>query len=251
MVLTRNRSWWGQARLRTVKVQFVQSLETMLLLLRAGRLDAGAPPSTVNLDDQLAAIGLRHSDALGWESIQLRFPDDRLTRSERRSLSAAVHRGGLAKGLIRDEGRPSTTLHPGPGPAGASGPWSRAGAPRPPVHRRVTLSVPNGDELLELLQRALQIEMKRVAPDVELVGIEPQIFYGPWKLHNPTQIALVRRAGAPGLSGDAGAFKDASALPLFQVPTVVAWRNGLIGLQADPTFDGPLWNVSDWSTTSG
>jgi ABC-type transport system substrate-binding protein len=250
MVFTRNRSWWGRARLQTVKVQFVQSVETMLLLLRAGHLDAGAPPSTVNLDDQLAALGVHHSDALGWESIQLRFPDDYLTRAERRSLSAAVHRGALASGFIRDEGRPSTTLHPGPGPAGARGPWSHAAAPGSPVRRRVTLSIPNGDELLELLQRALQIQMAHVAPDLELVGIEPQTFYGPWKLHNPTQIALLRRAGAPGLGGDAAAFKDASALPLFGVVTVVAWRNGLVGLQANPTFDGPLWNVSEWSTTS-
>jgi hypothetical protein len=250
IVFRRNRAWWGRARLRTVKVQFVQSLETMLLLLRAGHLDAGAPPSTVNLDDQLSALGLHYSDALGWESVQLRFSRDHLSQIERRSLSSAVRRGRLAKGFIRDEGRPSTTLHPGPGPTGALGPWSRTPAPGPPVHRRVTLSVPNGDELLELLQRALQIQLAHVAPDLELVGIEPQTFYGPWKLHNPTQIALERRAGAPGLDGDAAAFSDVSALPLFGVATVVAWREGLVGLQANPTFDGPLWNVSDWSTTS-
>jgi ABC-type transport system substrate-binding protein len=250
IVFTRNRAWWGRERLRTVKVQFVQSLETMLLLLRAGRLDAGAPPSTVNLDDQLDAIGVHHSEALGWESVQLSFAGGGLTTAERRSLSAAVRRRGLAKGFIRDEGRPSTTLHPGPGPAGATGPWSQPAAPGPPVERRVTLSVPNGDELLELLQRALQIQLRRVAPDLELVGIEPQTFYGPWKLHNPTQIALMRSAGAPGLGGDGGAFKKAAAFPLFQVATVVAWRDGLVGLQANPTFDGPLWNLSDWSTTS-
>jgi Bacterial extracellular solute-binding proteins, family 5 Middle len=248
VVFSRNPKWWGRARLRTVKVQFVQSLETMLLLFRAGHLDAGAPPSSVNLDDQLDALRLQHSDALGWESVQLHFGRG-LTRAERRSLGAGVARDSLAQGFIRDEGRPATTLHPGPGPRGARGPWSRPAKPGPPIEARVTLAVPNGDELLELLQRALQIQMAHIARDVELVGIDPQTFYGPWQLHSPTQMALVRQAGAPGLNGDAAAFKNASAVPLFQVATVVAWRPGLSGPLANPTFDGPLWNMSEWATS--
>jgi ABC-type transport system substrate-binding protein len=250
IVFVRNPEWWHRPRLRTVKVQFVQSLETLLLLLKAGHLDAAAPPSSVNLDEQLAALGIHHSDALGWESIQLRFSHGGLTRPERLSFGAAVDRRALASGFIRNEGRPATTLYPAPGANGERGPWSGPGGAISPISRRVTLSAPNGDELLELVQRALQIQMARAVPDLELVGIEPQTFYGPWRLHNPTQVALIRREGAPGLGGDGAAYRDRSALPLFQVATVVAWSDGLDGLRANPTFDGPLWNMAKWSTTA-
>jgi ABC-type transport system substrate-binding protein len=250
IVFVRNPKWWHRPCLRTVKVQFVQSLETLLLLLKSGRLDAAAPPSSVNLDEQLAALGIHHSDALGWESIELRFSHGGLTRPERLSFGAAVDRRALARGFIRSEGRPATTLYPAPGATGARGPWSNLRGAVSPIHSRVTVSVPNGDELLELVQRALQIQMAGLAPDLELVGIDPQTFYGPWRLHNPTQVALLRRAGAPGLGGDDAAYRDRSAVPLFQVATVVAWNDGLDGLRADPTFDGPLWNMAKWSTTT-
>jgi ABC-type oligopeptide transport system substrate-binding subunit len=247
IVFERNRQWWARPALATLTVEFVQSLQVLLLLLGEGKLDAAAPPSSVNLDSRLDAIGVQHSDSLGWESVQLRFTGNGLTLAERRSLGAAVDRAQLARGFIRNEGRISTTLTPGPGADGARGPWShglRAGAP---IQHRVTLSAPSGDELMELVQRALQIQMKTAAPDLELVSIDPQTFYGPWTTNNPTQVALSRTSGAPGFGRDTGAYRHARALPLFEVATVVAWRDGLTGLRADPTFDGPFWNVERWT----
>jgi ABC-type oligopeptide transport system substrate-binding subunit len=247
MVFERNRRWWGHPALATLEVEFVQSLQVLLLLLGEGKLDAAAPPSSVNLDTRLDALGVHHSDSMGWESVQLRFPGHGLTLAERRSLGAAVDRAQLARGFIRDEGRISTTLTPGPGTEGTRGPWSQQVRAGPPVHRPVTLSAPSGDELLELVQRALQVEMKTTAPDLELVGIDPQTFYGPWRVHNPTQVALSRTSGAPGFGRDTGAYRQARAVPLFEVATVVAWRDGIRGIKADPTFDGPFWNLARWT----
>jgi Bacterial extracellular solute-binding proteins, family 5 Middle len=247
IVYRHNDNWWSNAPLDTVKVEFAPSLQVLIMLLQQGRLDAAAPPSSVNLDDRLDALGLHHSDALGWESIQLRFPGRSLSRRDRQTLAAAVERRVFRAGFIRDEGRLSNTLHPGPGPAGAEGLWAHPARAGPPVQGRLALSAPAGDELLQSLQLALQHEMSRVAPDLELVSVEPQTFYGRWKQHNPTQLALARVAGGPGLVGDAHAYRNATALPLFQVETILAWRDDVRGLQADPTFDGPLWNVERWS----
>jgi hypothetical protein len=247
IVFERNRRWWGRPALATLKVEFVQSLQVLMLLLGEGKLDAAAPPSSVNLDTRLDALGLRHSDSLGWESVQLRFTGNGLTLAQRRSLGAAVDRAQLARGFVRDEGRISTTLTPGPGAGGARGPWSQPVRAGVPVPLRVTLSAPSGDELLDLVQRALQLQMKTTAPDLELVSIDPQTFYGPWRVNNPTQVALTRVSSAPGPGSDMGAYRQARALPLFEVATVVAWRDGLTGPRADPTFDGPLWNAARWT----
>jgi peptide/nickel transport system substrate-binding protein len=247
IVFERNRRWWGRPALATLEVEFVQSLQVLLLLLGEGKLDAAAPPSSVNLDARLDALGVHHSDSLGWESVQLRFTGNGLTLAQRRSLGAAVDRAQLARGFVRDEGRISTTLTPGPGADGAHGPWSQQVRAGVPVQRRVTLSAPSGDELLELVQRALQVELKTTAPDLELVSVDPQTFYGRWRINNPTQVALSRTSGAPGSGRDTGAYRQARALPLFEVATVVAWRDGITGVRADPTFDGPFWNIARWT----
>jgi ABC-type transport system substrate-binding protein len=247
VVFHRNPVWWGRPLLNGVKVLFAPSLQVMLLLLKEGKLDAAAPPFSVNLDDRLNQLGMHHSDAVGWESIQLRFKDRGLTLDQRRALTAAVDRRSLSRGFIRGAGRLSNTLHPRPGRHGVRGPWSRPTPSHGVVHRRVILSAPSGDELLELLQRVLQKEMSKAAGDLELATIDPQSFYGAWRIHGPPQIALLRVAGAPGLGGDAVAYRDVSSAPLFQVETVLAWHDGIRGLRADPTFDGPLWNVEAWS----
>jgi hypothetical protein len=243
----RNPMWWGRPLLRNVTVEFAPSLQVLLLLLQKGKLDAAAPPSSINLDDRLDALGLHRSDALGWESVQLRFVDPTLGMGQRRSLAAAVDRRALSRGFIRGAGREADTIHPGPGRRGARGPWARSMPPGQEIRRRIILSAPAGDELLELVQRVLQRQMGSAAPDLEVASVDPQTLYASWRSHNPTQIALVRVAGAPGLAGDAAVYRRATALPLFQVESVLTWRDGIRGLRANPTFDGPLWNIDSWS----
>jgi ABC-type transport system substrate-binding protein len=247
IAFVRNSRWWARAALQHLNVEFVQSLQVLLLLLGRGTIDAAAPPSSVNLDDRLHALGVHHSDALGWESVQLRFRGTALDQVQRRTITAAVDRAMLTTGFVRSEGRSSTSLHPQPGAGGAGGPWAHHFPNGPRIDRSITLSVPSGDELLELTQRVLQSELSRAASDVELVGIDPQTFYGPWRQHDPTDVALLRVPGAPGLGGGTGAYDNLTAVPLFQTETVLAWRDGVEGLRADPTFDGPLWNAETWT----
>jgi hypothetical protein len=152
----------------------------------------------------------------------------------------------LENGFIRSLGRVANTLHPAPGPSGADGPWEVVPKKGPTLRERVKLSAPTGDELIELLQRVLQRQLSTKASDLELATVDPQTFYGPWTRRDPTNIALTRVAGAPGVSSDRRAYRLQTAVPLFQVKTFIAWRDGLGGLEADPTFDGPLWNLQDW-----
>jgi peptide/nickel transport system substrate-binding protein len=39
-------------------------------------------------------------------------------------------------------------------------------------------------------------------------------------------------------------------LPLFQPRVTMGWRDGVSGLEANPTVDGPLWNAWNWSIAS-
>ena len=196
IALVRNRRWWARAVLDHLNVEFVQSLQVLLLLL--GR---GASTLPLRRPRSISTIGCRPlvcitRTRLGWESVQLRFRGAALDLTERRTLAAAVHRELLTKGFVRDEGRASTSLHPQPGRLGAHGRWSRPFPEGPLIQSPITLSAPTGDELLELTQRALQSQLSTAARDVELVGIDPQTFYGPWQRHDPTDIALSRVPGA-------------------------------------------------------
>ncbi|MBA3349908.1 MAG: hypothetical protein H0T12_05065, partial [Actinobacteria bacterium] len=54
-----NPRWWGpEPDSDRITVQFVADLEIMLALLRSGRLDGAAPPSSVNLGQRLDAMGI-------------------------------------------------------------------------------------------------------------------------------------------------------------------------------------------------
>jgi peptide/nickel transport system substrate-binding protein len=43
----------------------------------------------------------------------------------------------------------------------------------------------------------------------------------------------------------------APVLPIYQPKVTVAWREGVAGLRANPTADGPLWNAWEWSRQEG
>jgi hypothetical protein len=146
--------------------------------------------------------------------------------------------------FIRDDGRFSNTLYPGP--KGTEGFWSHVERPNfgPPLDQ-VTLAAPEGDELLASLQRALQLDLERDGISVEVVTAPWSTHYGRWRDESPASAALLRISGAPGRSGAADA-SSSFALPLAHVDTFLTWREEVHGLAVNPSLDGPLWNAAEW-----
>lgn len=260
LVYERNPHWWGNTPyLDRVIVRFVERLEVLLSLLDSGRLDAAAPLSTVNLEERLDGRGLRSAARLGWESIYLDFEGSRLSRRDRKRLAASIDLLGVEEGLIRDDGRISTTLRPSPGEDGATGPWAGArvfgNAPDEREfearnafgsRRVIKLAAPIGDELLELIQGIVQAELAPTGVEVQLVTVDASTFYGRWRRAYPADAAVRRSSGGPGVADERRPPRRLDAFPLFHVESVVAWRPGVHGPAPNPTFEGPLWNLEQW-----
>lgn len=235
-----------QPLLERLIVRSVQTLDIAIELLADGRLDAAALPASVNLIDRLRARGLDASVRLGDEVVYLDLRGTDLDVPARRSLAASTGVAGLEAAFVRDLGRPTSTLHPAGGAGGTRGPF-RAFPSAADVGngRRITLAAPVGDELLALLQRALHDDWERKGFEVDVVTIDSRTFYGDWAAEPPIDVAL-RRARATGLPADRAAFERMSAVPLFHMSSVVAWRDGVHGVTAPGRGEGPLAHAERW-----
>ncbi|MFN2525896.1 MAG: ABC transporter substrate-binding protein [Actinomycetota bacterium] len=235
-----NARWDGRPVLAArIHVFVVERLEILIDLLEEGRLDAAAPPLSVNLDQRLHEVGLESESALGWEIVYLDFSGSALTEEQRFGLYRLIDRRRLERGLVRDQGRLARSLRSGPG---------RVRAPRlpggaVPTGAILQLAVPVGDELLEFVQRVLQRDLARSGIRLEMVSIDAATFYGAWRRDDPIDLALRRRVGGPGMPSSE---RPPDALPLWQTESVLAWRSGVHGLIVNPTVEGPLWNASEW-----
>ena len=240
VVYSPNPVWDGEVALRKLRVLFVEDTGTMRSLLEDGRLDAAAIPSSVNLAARLRAGSIAFDRTLGRESVWLDLSS--LGRDTRRALASSLDRDELEEGFVRSDGRVSDTLDPRPGAEGASGPFEA-----PPLTsgtvETFSLAVPQGDELLRLVQRAIQLQLSERDIRIDLVTIDARRFYGPWRSDAPVDAFLLRTLSG---AGDARrVVRSYRAVPLFQVATYLA-GNGVEGLEVNPTLDGPLWNAHNW-----
>ncbi|MDQ4065069.1 MAG: ABC transporter substrate-binding protein [Actinomycetota bacterium] len=227
-----------------IVVFFIESLDVALELLDAGRLDAASLPASVNLDERLDEMGLEHAEALGYEAVHMHFDPQRVTRREWIAVARRVDRDAIAEGLIRDDGRLTDTLRPTPDDVdGAFANLVAMGAEPPGTLR---LATPAGDELLDLIQRAVQIQLGRHGVEVEILSVPAATFYGRWIDDPQVEALLVRTMGTPGLADPPRDVASWFALPIAHVETVVAWRRGVHGLVPNPTLEGPLWNAHEW-----
>lgn len=224
-----NPEWSGDGPgVERLVVQHIASLDIMLGLLEEQRLDAAAVPSSVNLSERLERSGVAFDAELGWESIAM--------TGSLAHLAGTIDRGALESGLIGQEGRISDTPAPRPGDGGAAGSGPGEGA-LPPV---IPLAVPEGDELMFLLQRAITLELAEADLQVELWEEEVPVHYGPGTAEG--RVSLVRLAGDP-----LGLGADGDVQPLFHVETFIAFGEGISGIEVNPTVAGPLWNVERWT----
>lgn len=243
LVFETNEEWSGtRPLLDRVVVDFVQSTELLIRLLGDGRLDAAVIPSSVNLDERLDELGLAYDRALGWESIALSF-DDSVARDGWIATAFEINRERLVESFVRDEGRLSNSL--APGPLGAEGFWSHVAVDPGPPLGEITIGAPEGDELLGLIQRAVQLDLEDAGVAAEIVTAPWATFYGTWLRDGPADAYLVRRAGAPGAATPADAVRS-SALPIAHVETFLAWSDAVHGPAANPSLDGALWNAAEW-----
>lgn len=220
-----NPAWTGKPpSLDRVRIQSIQSVETMLALLERGRLDAAAVPSTVNIDERLEERDLTPIVGEGGETIVLDLAGSAPTQASRAAIVRAIDRRALAEGLIRDDGRVLTSRVP------------KASA----AHLAIQVAAPAGDELLLLMQRVIQRHLQSESIDAELVVIEPETFYGAWERDDPVDVALRRRGVVTGSEG-------LDSVPLFEVNTFIALRTDVLGLMPYASLEGPLWNVEAWS----
>jgi hypothetical protein len=198
-------------------------------LLADGRIDAAAPPMSVNLDERFDERGVAHAEALGHETIAIETADDALTGAAWRRVLGEIDFGRLVGSFVRDDG------------VAARRPVPRASATGLPLPIEISIAAPEGDELLGLLQRALQLDLERSGVTSQLITGPLSTHYGRWRDESPADLALVRRAGAPGAVP-----LDRRAYPIARIETIVAWRDGIQGLAVNPSLDGPLWNAHEW-----
>ena len=208
----------------------------------------------------------------------------------RRQIAHAVDRTRFLEVVLRDEAEPADGIlvpeQPGAEAAWAgygTGPTSAEPAPEELelVHQRT--------ELPDLTARYVQAELERAAVDAELVALEPDVLYGSflparrfdlaivevrtgpspelWRwvelpaagpsltgLDDPAVLDLARRAG----EGSEVALREtqtqladrAVVLPLYRPRVTMGWRTGIRGPAANPTVEGPLWNVEAWSASA-
>ena len=226
-----NAEWTGRKpALEKVTVQFINDLDIMLALLRKNRLDAAVPPMSVNLDDRLAALDLEVDEKLGSEFVGLRLGGPGMDTSLADRIVDALDVGLLAQSFARDDG----TMIP---PVGKE----KRGPPAGPA--TVQLAAPEGDELLILMQEAIQLQLRRAGIDAELITTDVATFYGTWDENPVAGAGLVR--GFTGRSAWRPS-PGGRVVPLMRVETLLTWRTGLEGLEVNGTVEGPLWNVEGW-----
>ncbi len=234
-----------------ITVQFTEGLDILVALLERGDLDAAWVPSSLNLVQRLDELGLAHIETLGWERVILDLEGSDLSLARKKALAGAVKRRAIETGFVREAGRISDTLVPEPGPGGSTGAFDEAFRSKGRGEgTTIQLGAPSGDELLELIQRLVQVQLDKAGFDVELINVEYRRYYGAWSLEDPIDVAIRRAAGAPGLAAMASA-RSLRRLPLFHVATLVATQDGLEGVEVSPTIEGPLWNAQEWYLVDG
>ena len=232
----------ASAYLDRIVVLFIESVEIALALLENGDLDAAALPTSVNLDERLEERGLEHAEELGFEAVHLRFNQDLLSHASWIALAHRIDRTALLRGFVRDDGRWTNALRPAP--CCRDGYFAHVAVPGGDPPDVFKLAVPAGDELLSLMQRAIQLQLAERDIQVELVSVPASRLYATWLRDAPVEAMLVRVVGAEGL--DDPERPEFAALPIAHVETLLAWRPGVHGLEVEPTLLGPLWNADLW-----
>jgi ABC-type transport system substrate-binding protein len=274
VMLERNARYWGSpAQAHRIEVLAVPDPTTALQLLRDGRVDVVAPMLGVSWGYRLSRLdGVGWAGAFGSHLVALVENVDRLgDRRARRGLIEAVDRGRFLRAVLQEEGRAAFGLFP----EGSGWPRQSQGPARRFVPREELQLVYIRTELLELTARYLQAEVEAAGGDLELVGLEADVFWSTFLPGRRFDLALVEVRGSPeedvsgwvgppdGIwssltgaeipaQGSAAVVQEELAsrgvvLPMYQLRTTMGWRSGVQGVVPNPSVEGPLWNAEAWT----
>lgn len=180
--LARDPSFWGPPpRLDQVEVTFVPDPTTAIQLLGTGRLEAVAPMPGISWGHRLERLaGVTVASASGAALVHL-VVNARTLESPRfrRQMVSVIDRTRFLETVLRQEAAGADGVM-APEQAGAQPAWVGYGSePRGPLGPSEELSlVYVRGELLDLVARYVQAELRRAGADVELVPLEADVFHG-------------------------------------------------------------------------
>jgi ABC-type transport system substrate-binding protein len=181
-MLAADPSFWGTpSLLGQVEVAFVPDATTAIQLLGTGRLDAVAPMLGISWGYRLERLaGVEVASASSADLVHLVLNAQTLDRaSARRRLIGAIDRDRFVGTVLRGEAAGANGVV-APEQHGALPAWrgygSEAGGPLDPSEE-LSLAYVRG-ELLDLVARYVQAELRRAGADVELVPLEADVFHG-------------------------------------------------------------------------
>lgn len=182
VTLAADPSFWGPPpRLGRVEVAFVPDPTTAIQLLDTGRVDAVGPMLGISWGRRLERLsGVVVASASGADLVHLVLNARTLGPAVvRRRLIGAIDRARFVDSVLRQEATRADGVL-APEQAGALPAWRRYGPDPPgPLDLSVELSLVYArGELLDLVARYVQAELRRAGADVELVPLEAGVFHG-------------------------------------------------------------------------
>ena len=276
VVLHPNPEWWGPGPfLDEVRLVLVPDQTTTMQLFETGELDVVAPlpfPARIRQLSSMPGVSRRVGsvDESGWW-VGLFLEPSRLELDQRRAVMATVDRSEFVGTLLKDEavvlnGFSHTR-------AAQEGPW-RADGPGDPVALSgevVDLVGTDEEPLTGLLQRSMQQRARPADAVFELRNADADLVSG-WVAageydaaivvtHDPRRACwtcrwasvdedLARRADAGFVEAidelERRLRDDAIVLPLWRSRPVVAWRDGLRGVDINGYGLSAAWDAESW-----
>lgn len=266
-----------------IEAVFVPDPTTALQLLERGIVDVLAPMPGLDWGRSLDGVeGVQVAGAFGPTAVHLLVSPERIPEgADRAALIAAIDRERFVEVAGRGDARPLDGVLV-PEQEGALPAWEGlAGGARVSLGRELEL-VHVRSELPSLLGRYVRQELEGVGADVDLLGVDADVFVSRFLTTSEFDLAIWESRGspspwlarwfgeggvveAPGLDrllarADGGeALSEAQralagsgvVVPLLQPRVMMAWREGIEGVRVNPTAEGPLWNVSEWRRAAG
>ncbi len=274
-VLVRNDRWWGRraAFLDELRLVLVPDSTTARLLLDRKELDVVMPPAaSVRIDqfERLTGVEVDRVTTGGW-TVALETNPKRLGPEQRRAVLQSVDRSSFVRTLLEGE---AELLD---GFAGLDDEtWKGAALGEVGALKGETLDLVGFSEepMTGLLHRSMQKRARAAGGTIELRQAEADRVET-WIRDGEYEAAIVvaldplghcwtcRWADVSGSqaadTGDAAAVAafeqtledEGRVLPLWRPTTVVAYREGLVGLEANGYAASGAWNAWEWSRSSG